>query len=88
MKNTTESTLDNSANDTSCTTHSCRTGSCGGPGLCPGIAILLAYVLGSSIALLTGLTWLGWVIGIPAAIILITGAWHYIPGISKNRRDQ
>lgn len=85
MKDKTENTSENSADGSACTSRSCRTGGCGGPGLCPGIAILLAYVIGSSIALLTGLTWLGWVIGIPAAIILITGAWHYIPGISKKR---
>lgn len=58
---------------------SCSTGSCGGPGLCPGVALFLAYVLGGGITLLTGLTWLGWSIGVPTALILITGAWRYLP---------
>jgi len=66
-----------------CTTGSCRTGGCGGPGLCPGVAILLAYVLGAGIVLLTGLNWLGWAVGIPVGLILITGAWRFLPKSSK-----
>ncbi|MGZ0709084.1 hypothetical protein ACWPKO_12190 [Coraliomargarita sp. W4R53] len=38
---------------------SCATGGCGGPGLYPGIALLIAYVAGSGIALLTDLPWIG-----------------------------
>jgi len=57
----------------------CATGSCGGPGLCPGVALFLAYVLGGGVTLLTGLTWLGWTIGIPTALILLTGAWRFLP---------
>ena len=58
--------------------NTCSTGGCGGPGLCPGVALLLAYVVGGSIALLTGIQWLGWVVGVPLAIILITGAWRFL----------
>jgi len=59
---------------------SCSTGSCGGPGLCPGVALFLAYAVGGGIVLLTGLTWLGWVVGVPVALILLTGAWRWLPG--------
>ncbi|MFK7852227.1 MAG: hypothetical protein AB8D78_14720 [Akkermansiaceae bacterium] len=58
---------------------SCSTGSCGGQGLCPGIALLLAYGLGVGMSLLTGIDWLGWALGIPSAIFLITGAWRFLP---------
>ena len=59
--------------------NTCPTGGCGGPGLCPGVALLLAYAAGGGIASLTGLNWLGWVVGVPIAIILITGAWRFLP---------
>ncbi len=62
---------------------SCSTGGCGGPGLCPGIALLLAYGVGGGIAWITGLNWLGWTIGLPLAIILITGAWRFLPSRQK-----
>lgn len=58
--------------------NTCSTGGCGGPGLCPGVALLLAYVAGGGIALLTGIQWLGWAIGVPLALILITGAWRFL----------
>jgi|GEM_PF-1573258 len=61
----------------------CSTGGCGGPGLCPGIALMLAYLVGAGIVWLTGLTWLGWAVGIPLAIVLLTGAWRYLPRKSK-----
>lgn len=63
-----------------CTDKSCATGSCGGPGLCPGIALFIAWGAGIGIAALTGLAWLGWTVGIPLALILITGAWRWLPG--------
>ena len=56
----------------------CSTGGCGGPGLCPGVALLIAYVAGGGIALLTGIQWLGWAVGVPLALILITGAWRFL----------
>lgn len=68
-----------------CTDKSCASGGCGGPGLCPGVAILLAYALGAGITLLTGLNWLGWTVGIPVGLILITGAWRFLPKSSKSQ---
>lgn len=62
-----------------CTGKSCPTGSCGGPGLCPGIALFIAWGAGIGITMLSGLEWLGWAVGIPLALILITGAWRWLP---------
>jgi len=63
---------------------SCPTGGgCDGPGLCPGVALLLAYLAGGSVALLTGHDWLGWAVGAPVGLVLATGAWKYLP---KRRR--
>lgn len=66
-----------------CTDKSCATGTCGGPGLCPGIAIFIAWAAGNGIAALTGLTWLGWAVGILLGLVLITGAWRWLPARSK-----
>jgi len=74
-----------SETDPTCTDHSRATGRCGGPGLCPGIALFLAYVIGVGIAMLTGLPWLGWAAGVPVALILLTGAWRWLPGRRVNR---
>jgi len=63
-----------------CTDESCAAGSCGGPGLCPGVAIFLAYAAGGGIAALTGLHWLGWAVGVPLAFVLLTGVWRWLPG--------
>lgn len=60
------------------TKRSCPTGGCGGPGLCPGVALMLAYLAGAGVTLLTGLTWLGWTVGLPLGLILITGAWRFL----------
>ncbi|MFU8848969.1 MAG: hypothetical protein ACNA77_09680 [Opitutales bacterium] len=68
-----------------CTDKSCASGGgCGGPGLCPGVAILLAYLLGMGITFLSGLQWLGWVVGISVGLILITGAWRFLPKSDKS----
>jgi len=61
----------------------CTTGSCGGPGLCPGITLFTAYAVGGGLALLTGFHWLGWAVGVPLALILITGAWRFLPMKAK-----
>ena len=66
-----------------CTDKSCTTGRCGGPGLCPGIAIFIAWAAGAGIAVLTGLTWLGWAVGILLGLVLITGAWRWLPTKTK-----
>jgi membrane protein implicated in regulation of membrane protease activity len=56
---------------------SCTTGSCGGPGLCPGVALFIAYAVGAGLVLLTGLYWLGWAVALPLALILLAGAWRF-----------
>jgi len=66
---------------------SCPTGGCGGPGLCPGIALLLAYLAGGGVTWLTGLHWLGWVVGLSLVLILITGAWRFLPARHGQRCD-
>ncbi|NBB78904.1 MAG: hypothetical protein GVY36_05585 [Verrucomicrobia bacterium] len=70
--------LETETPDKSCTSQSCQTGRCDGPGLCPGVALLLAYLVGGGIALLTGLKWLGWAVGLPLALVLISGAWRFL----------
>jgi len=63
----------------SCSTDRAACGSCGGPGLCPGIALLAAYAVGAGIVFLTGLEWLGWAVGVPLGLVLLTGAWRFFP---------
>lgn len=79
MKNLSHSHSD-STPAPSCNEKSCATGTCGGPGICPGIAIFIAWALGIGTTTLTGIAWLGWAIGIPLAFILLTGAWRWLPG--------
>lgn len=67
--------------DATCSTGS--SGSCGGPGLCPGIALFISYAVGGGLAMLTGIHWLGWAVGVPLALILITGAWRFLPKRAK-----
>ena len=52
---------------------SCSTGACGGKGLCPGVALLLAYLVGFGLAELTGITLLGFLVGLPLFIVLTLG---------------
>ena len=61
------------------TDKSCTSGTCGGPGLCPGIAVAIAWAAGIGINALTGLAWPGWAVGVPLALILATGAWRWLP---------
>lgn len=61
-------------------------GGCGGPGLCPGIALLLAYGLGAAIHALTGWSWLGWTAGVAFGVFLLFGGWRWIkPNPQKHR---
>lgn len=69
------------------TNGNCSTGGCGGPGLCPSIALLIAYLVGSVTTLFTGLAWLGWAIGISTALILLTGAWRLLPNRKESQLD-
>jgi hypothetical protein len=52
---------------------SCSTGGYGSKGLCPGIALLLAYLVGFGLAELTGITLLGFLVGLPLFIVLVIG---------------
>jgi hypothetical protein len=47
---------------------SCRIGGCGGPGVCPGIALLIGFGIGAGLSSLTGIDWL-----MPVAMIGIGG---------------
>ena len=51
----------------------CSTGGCGSKGLCPGVALLLAYLAGFGLAELTGSTLLGVLVGLPLFIVLVLG---------------
>lgn len=51
----------------------CSTGGCGSKGLCPGVALLLAYLAGLGLAELTGSTLLGFLVGLPLFIVLVLG---------------
>ncbi len=58
-------------------------GGCGGAGLCPGVAIMIAWGTALAVVALTGREWIGWAAGVPLALILITGAWKWRPGKSR-----
>lgn len=62
----------------SCASGGTDCSSCGGPGICPGMALLIAYVVGSGTAILTGLEWLGWTVGVSLGLVLLTGAWRFL----------
>jgi len=51
----------------------CSTGGCGSKGLCPGVALLLAYLAGFGLAELTGSTLLSFLVGLPLFIVLVIG---------------
>ena len=51
----------------------CSTGGCGSKGLCPGVALLLAYLAGFGLAELTEITLLGFLVGLPLFIVLVLG---------------
>lgn len=60
----------------------CR--SCGGNGMCPGIAILFGYIAGSVTTVITDIGWLGVSVGIGVTLTLITGAGLRILGGKKS----
>ncbi len=45
----------------------------------PGFGFLAAYAVGAGIVYLTGFEWLGWAVGIPLGLVLLTGAWRFLP---------
>ena len=57
-------------------------GSCGVAGLCPGVAIMIAWGIALAVVALTGREWIGWSVGVPLALILMTGVWKWRPGKS------
>ena len=61
----------NTSPSSTCSDNSCTTGSCGGPGLCPGIALFISYIVGGGLAMLTGIPWLGWAVGVPLVRLCI-----------------
>jgi len=67
---------------------SCSTGGCGGKGLCPGVALLLAYLAGFGLAELTGSTLLGFLIGVPLFIVLVLGLPGKRADACDNTNDQ
>jgi hypothetical protein len=66
---------------------SCSTGGCGGKGLCPGIALLLAYLAGFGLAELTGSTLLGFLVGLPLFIVLVLGLPRKRAATSEQTND-
>ena len=58
---------------------SCASGTCGGQGLCPGIALMISWGVGLLLTSLSGREWIGWTVAIPLGLILLTGAWKWLP---------
>jgi len=65
----------------------CQTGGCGSKGLCPGVALLLAYLAGFGLAELTGSTLLGFLVGLPLFIVLVLGLPRKRAAASEQTND-
>lgn len=65
----------------------CSTGGCGGKGLCPGVALLLAYLAGFGLAEITGSALLGLLVGMPLFIVLVLGLPGKRAAACESRRD-
>jgi len=65
----------------------CSTGGCGSKGLCPGVALLLAYLSGLGLAELTGSTLLGFLVGLPLFIVLVLGLPRKRAAASEQTND-
>ena len=65
----------------------CSSGGCGSKGLCPGIALLLAYLAGFGLAELTGSTLLGFLVGLPLFIVLVIGLPRKRAAASEQTND-
>ena len=65
----------------------CSTGGCGSKGLCPGVALLLAYLAGLGLAELTGSTLLGFLVGLPLFIVLVLGLPRKRAAASEQTND-
>jgi hypothetical protein len=66
---------------------SCSTGGCSCKGLCPGVTLLLAYLVGFGLAELTGVTLLGVLVGLPLFIELILGLPRKRAAASEQTND-
>lgn len=51
-------------------------GSCGGAGMCPGIALMIAFGAWVGLVELSGHSWIGWLAAVPLWLILVTGIWR------------
>ncbi len=65
----------------------CSTGGCGSKGLCPGVALLFAYLAGFGLAELTGSTLLGFLVGLPLFIVLVLGLPRKRAAASEQTND-
>jgi hypothetical protein len=65
----------------------CSSGGCGSKGLCPGVALLLAYLAGFGLAELTGSTLLGFLVGLPLFIVLVIGLPRKRAAASEQTND-
>ena len=65
----------------------CSTGGCSSKGLCPGVALLLAYLAGFGLAELTGSTLLGFLVGLPLFIVLVLGRPRKRAAASEQTND-
>jgi hypothetical protein len=65
----------------------CSSGGCGSKGLCPGVALLLAYLAGFGLAELTGSTLLGFLVGLPLFIVLVLGLPRKRAAASEQTND-
>ena len=65
----------------------CSSGGCGSKGLCPGVALLLAYLAGFGLAELTRSTLLGFLVGLPLFIVLVLGLPRKRAAASEQTND-
>ena len=60
----------------------CKDSACG-PGVCPGIAMLMSFIVGSGISYITGIEWLTLPVTIILSLVLISGVYRRILPRSK-----
>ncbi|MBT5814851.1 MAG: hypothetical protein HOI15_10975 [Opitutales bacterium] len=54
----------------------CSVGGCGGPGMCPGTALLIGFLVGTGLVSVTGIQWLLPVSAIVIGGLFISGIWQ------------
>jgi hypothetical protein len=73
-----EDNTQSNANDPKPPPQSCPAGGCGtGKGMCPGIALVIGIIVGTGVASLLTLEWLGTPLTVAVALVLILG---FYPG--------